>query len=64
MNFAVIVFPGSNGDVDCYKAIEQTIQQPVDYVFHTETDLSKYDAIIIPGGSSYRRLSACRCDRW
>jgi len=53
MNFAVLVFPGSNCDIDCYKAVEQTIGQPVDYVFHTETDLSKYDAIIIPGGFSY-----------
>lgn len=53
MNFAVLVFPGSNCDIDCYKAVEQTIQQPVDYVFHTSTDLSKYDAIIIPGGFSY-----------
>lgn len=53
MNFAVLVFPGSNCDIDCYKAVEQTIQQPVDYVFHTATDLAKYDAIIIPGGFSY-----------
>jgi phosphoribosylformylglycinamidine synthase len=53
MNFAVLVFPGSNCDIDCYKAVEQTIGQPVDYVFHTATDLSRYDAIIIPGGFSY-----------
>lgn len=53
MNFAVLVFPGSSSDVDCYKAIEQVLQQPVEYVFHTATDLSKYDAIIIPGGASY-----------
>jgi len=53
MNFAVLVFPGSNCDIDCYKAVEQTIGQQVDYVFHTETDLSKYDAIMIPGGFSY-----------
>lgn len=52
MNFAVLVFPGSNCDIDCYKAVEQ-IGQPVDYVFHTETDLSNYDCIIVPGGFSY-----------
>lgn len=49
MNFAVLVFPGSNCDIDCYKAVEDTIGQPVDYVWHTETDLSKYDCIIFPG---------------
>ena len=53
MNFAVIVFPGSNCDIDCYKAVEQTVGQPVDYVWHTATDLSKYDCILIPGGFSY-----------
>lgn len=53
MNFAVLVFPGSNCDIDCYKAVEDTVGQPVDYVWHTATDLSKYDCIIVPGGFSY-----------
>jgi phosphoribosylformylglycinamidine synthase len=53
MKFAVLVFPGSNCDVDCYKAVEQTLGEPVDYVWHTATDLSPYDAVIIPGGFSY-----------
>jgi phosphoribosylformylglycinamidine synthase subunit PurQ / glutaminase len=53
MNFAVLVFPGSNCDLDCYKAVEDTIGQPVEYVWHTETNLDKYDAILVPGGFSY-----------
>lgn len=53
MNFAVLVFPASNCDLDCVKAVEDTIGQPVEYVWHTETDLSKYDCIIVPGGFSY-----------
>lgn len=53
MNFAVLVFPGSNCDIDCYKAVEETIGQPVNYVWHTETDLSGYDCILVPGGFSY-----------
>jgi phosphoribosylformylglycinamidine synthase I len=53
MNFAVLVFPGSNCDIDCLKAVQETISQPVEYVWHTETDLSKYDCIIVPGGFSY-----------
>ncbi|MEI7027987.1 phosphoribosylformylglycinamidine synthase subunit PurQ [Paenibacillus sp. y28] len=59
MNFAVLVFPGSNCDLDCYKAVEETIGQPVDYVWHTATDLSKYDAIIVPGGFSYGDYLRC-----
>ena len=39
MKFAVLVFPGSNCDIDCYKAVEDTIGQSVDYVWHTATDL-------------------------
>lgn len=53
MNFGVLVFPGSNCDLDCFKAVEETIGQPVEYVWHTETDLSKYDCILVPGGFSY-----------
>ncbi|MDQ0199505.1 phosphoribosylformylglycinamidine synthase subunit PurQ [Neobacillus ginsengisoli] len=53
MNVAVLVFPGSNCDVDMYKAVLDTIEQPVEYVWHLESDLSKYDAILVPGGFSY-----------
>lgn len=59
MKFAVLVFPGSNCDLDCYKAVESTIGQPVDYVWHTEKDLSSYDCIIIPGGFSYGDYLRC-----
>jgi len=59
MKFAVLVFPGSNCDIDCYKAVEQTIGQEVDYVWHTATDLSKYDCILVPGGFSYGDYLRC-----
>ncbi|WP_256761754.1 phosphoribosylformylglycinamidine synthase subunit PurQ [Cohnella sp. WQ 127256] len=59
MKFAVIVFPGSNCDIDCYKAVEDTVGQTVDYVFHTATDLSEYDAILVPGGFSYGDYLRC-----
>jgi phosphoribosylformylglycinamidine synthase I len=59
MKFAVLVFPGSNCDIDCYKAVESTIGQPVDYVWHTATDLSAYDAILVPGGFSYGDYLRC-----
>ncbi|MGO4109615.1 phosphoribosylformylglycinamidine synthase subunit PurQ [Paenibacillus sp. YAF4_2] len=59
MKFAVIVFPGSNCDIDCYKAVEDTIGQEVEYVWHTATDLSAYDAILVPGGFSYGDYLRC-----
>ncbi|MFC5470822.1 phosphoribosylformylglycinamidine synthase subunit PurQ [Cohnella suwonensis] len=59
MKFAVLVFPGSNCDIDCYKAVEDTVGEAVDYVFHTATDLSAYDAILVPGGFSYGDYLRC-----
>ena len=53
MNFAVIVFPGSNCDHDAYHIFKSVLNTSVDFVWHKETDLKKYDAILIPGGFSY-----------
>ncbi|GGO06864.1 phosphoribosylformylglycinamidine synthase subunit PurQ [Saccharibacillus kuerlensis] len=59
MKFAVLVFPGSNCDIDCYKAVESVLGEPVDYVWHTATDLSPYDCILVPGGFSYGDYLRC-----
>jgi phosphoribosylformylglycinamidine (FGAM) synthase-like amidotransferase family enzyme len=53
MKFGVVVFPGSNCDHDAYHVISKHVGQPVDFIWHKETDLSGYDAVIIPGGFSY-----------
>jgi phosphoribosylformylglycinamidine synthase len=53
VKFGVIVFPGSNCDHDAYHVISKHVGQPVDFIWHRETDLSAYDAVIIPGGFSY-----------
>ncbi|MEO8433803.1 MAG: phosphoribosylformylglycinamidine synthase subunit PurQ [Pyrinomonadaceae bacterium] len=53
MKFGVIVFPGSNCDHDAYHVISKHVGQPVDFIWHRDTDLSSYDAVIIPGGFSY-----------
>lgn len=53
MKFGVIVFPGSNCDHDAYHVISKHVGQPVDFVWHKETDLSSFDAVIVPGGFSY-----------
>ncbi|AAM24067.1 phosphoribosylformylglycinamidine synthase [Caldanaerobacter subterraneus subsp. tengcongensis MB4] len=53
MKFAVIVFPGSNCDVDCYYAVKDGLGEGVEYVWHQEKNLSKYDVIMLPGGFSY-----------
>ena len=53
MKFGVIVFPGSNCDHDAYHVISKHVGQPVDFIWHRDTELSGYDAVIIPGGFSY-----------
>ncbi|WLR42244.1 phosphoribosylformylglycinamidine synthase subunit PurQ [Bacillus carboniphilus] len=53
MKFAVIVFPGSNCDIDMYHAIKDELGEDMDYVRHDATDLSSYDGVLPPGGFSY-----------
>ena len=53
MRFGVIVFPGTYSDVDCYHVLKDVFEQPVEYVWHKETDLSGYDCLLLPGGFSY-----------
>jgi len=59
MKFGVVVFPGSNCDVDCYHAAKEVLGQPTEYVWHQEKDLSSFDCIIIPGGFSYGDYLRC-----
>ena len=53
MKFGIIVFPGSNCDHDAYHVISKQVGQPVDFIWHRDTNLSSFDALIIPGGFSY-----------
>jgi phosphoribosylformylglycinamidine synthase len=53
MKFGVVVFPGSNCDHDAYHVISKHVGQPVDFIWHQDTDLTGFDAVIIPGGFSY-----------
>ena len=53
MKFGVVVFPGSNCDHDAYHVISKHVGQPVDFIWHRDTNLRGYDAVIVPGGFSY-----------
>lgn len=53
MKFGVVRFPGSNCDQDAYYALLEQMNQPVEYVWHQDTDLRKFDCIVLPGGFSY-----------
>lgn len=53
MKFAVIVFPGSNCDIDMYHAAKDELGEQAEYVWHDTESLEDYDAVLLPGGFSY-----------
>lgn len=53
MKFGIVVFPGSNCDADCYYALKDVAGQDVEYIWHKETGISGFDALVLPGGFSY-----------
>ncbi|GGD22268.1 phosphoribosylformylglycinamidine synthase subunit PurQ [Pontibacillus salipaludis] len=53
MKFAVIVFPGSNCDRDMFDAVRSHLKEDVEMVSSSTTDLSNFDAILLPGGFSH-----------
>ena len=59
MKFAVLVFPGSNCDLDMYHAIKDELGEEAEYVWHDTKDLSGYDGILLPGGFSYGDYLRC-----
>jgi phosphoribosylformylglycinamidine synthase len=53
MKCAVVSFPGSNGDMDAVYALSNVLGTSAERVWRTETDLSRFDAVVLPGGFSY-----------
>jgi phosphoribosylformylglycinamidine synthase len=53
MNVGVIVFPGSNSDVDSLLAVESATGHPARPIWHKETSLGDLDAVILPGGFAH-----------
>ena len=49
---AIVTFPGSNCDYDCFKAAELVGAEPR-YVWHRETHIGNADVVVLPGGFSY-----------
>ena len=53
MRIAVVVFPGTNCDEETRYVLGDVLGQDAEPVWHAETDLSRFDAIVLPGGFSY-----------
>ena len=59
MRFAVLVFPGTWSDHDWHHVLKNVLRQDADLIWHRESDLSRYDAIVLPGGFSYGDYLRC-----
>lgn len=59
MKFAVVVFPGSNCDLDLYWAVKEIMGADCEYVPHTATSLAGFDGVLLPGGFSYGDYLRC-----
>lgn len=53
MRVSVIIFPGSNCDMDAIHAFRNVLGAEVTPVWHKDHDLNKPDLVFIPGGFSY-----------
>ena len=53
MKSSVIIFPGSNCDMDMIYVLKTIMKQEVIKLWHKDTDLQEVDFIIITGGFSY-----------
>ncbi|MBV7390299.1 phosphoribosylformylglycinamidine synthase subunit PurQ [Enterococcus alishanensis] len=59
MKFAVIVFPGSNCDMDMYWAIKEIMDVDCEYVRFDADSLAGFDGVLLPGGFSYGDYLRC-----
>lgn len=59
MRFAVLRFPGSNCDQDCLRTLRDNFGETAESVWHKESSVDGFDAIIVPGGFSYGDYLRC-----
>ena len=53
MKFGIVVFPGTWSERDTHHAVSEVLGQDAEFVWHGDTDLAGYNAIVLPGGFSY-----------
>lgn len=53
MRFGIVIFPGSNCDMDCYHVVKEVLKQEARYIWYADTSPIDCDCVILPGGFSY-----------
>ena len=59
MRAAIVVFPGTNREVDMAIALERATGRPPSMVWHKEAALPDIDLVVLPGGFSYGDYLRC-----
>jgi phosphoribosylformylglycinamidine synthase subunit PurQ / glutaminase len=59
MKIAVVQFPGSNCDQDCLRALTDGVLVQAEYLWHKQTSVSGFEAVVLPGGFSYGDYLRC-----
>jgi phosphoribosylformylglycinamidine synthase len=59
MRFAIVRFPGTWSDRDCERVLGPVLGQETAIVWHRETSLAGFDAVVLPGGFSYGDYLRC-----
>ena len=59
MRFAIVRFPGTWSDRDTEHVLANVLGQEAEIVWHRETSLAGYDAVVLPGGFSYGDYLRC-----
>ena len=59
MKFGIVVFPGTWSETDTHQAVHGVLNQEVEYIWHGNDNIEKFDAIILPGGFSYGDFLRC-----
>ncbi len=59
MKAAIVVFPGSNREMDAKVALAQVMGREPIMVWHRDSELPKVDLVLVPGGFSYGDYLRC-----
>jgi len=59
MKFAIVVFPGTSGERELYHTVKDLLDCEAEYIWHKETNLDAYDAVLLPGGLAHGDYLRC-----
>lgn len=59
MKFGIVVFPGTWSERDMFYAVHDVCGYDAEYVWHRDTSVRQFDAVLLPGGFSYGDYLRC-----